>query len=138
MSVKMIATDKFKHGQTNILPYIGETTFGENGEFEVPDQETAEKLAGLEGLNFEIVEKSKKTITTPIAPQITPEGDLMKAPVTGQEGGSKSTDQELIDSLPTLKVEDLKKLCESYPKDEWGKLTTKKDLIAYITGKLSA
>lgn len=154
MSVMIRTNDRFKWGQKNVIPFVGLVEISKEGEVEVPNEEVAKKISEL-GIGFEFQDQEATTTTTTIAvqettttttiPPVTKEEDL--APKTEQNdlgkeqenelgAANENPNEDLLKSLDTLKVEELQKLAQTFPKEEWtGK--KKAELIEYLKGKLA-
>lgn len=150
-SVKIKTNDRFKWGQKNVIPFIGLVEIGKEGEVDVPNEEMAEKIVKL-GIGFVLSTHKATTTTAPvqeatttttvaptqeenIAPKVE-ETEIKK--VEEDELGTKeeTSNEDLIKSLDTLKVEELQKLAQAFPKEEWtGK--KKAELVDYLKGKLA-
>lgn len=105
---------------------------------EVPVTETTNTTETPDTLEPQVTEEgdlsssSKETLE----PQVKEEGDLQKADETKTTEVDEEQVKSMKDTLLTLKVDELQKLAESFPKAEWKDL--KKDqLIAYLLEKLN-
>jgi hypothetical protein len=141
-------TDTWKHGQKNIVPYLGEIEIGEDGliHVDLEKAEAAQKLIDLD-INFH----HHKPKEEKIKPQTTEEDeDLSKKKEDKDslitqveesdildESGFSAEKVELVELIRSQTVEQLRSTCKElgYKKIEWENLK-KAELRRYLIKKL--
>jgi hypothetical protein len=126
---KLKTEEKYKWGQTNILPIVGEVNISAEGEIEIEDSEKASDLVEL-GIGFVFCEELSSSEENDLGKE--EENDLGK-PTSDSEDKVPST----LDVLNEMTLAQLKEAAKDFPSSEWRNITNKKGLVDYLVNKLS-
>lgn len=128
--MKLITEEKFKFGQKNIIPFVGEVQISEKGVIEIENKETALKIVDL-NIGFSLLEENQTTTTTELIEKI--ENDELNRENIENDYLSQDQIKKTLNEHNLAELKDIAK-DSSYSYSEWGKLN-KNELIDYLTNK---
>lgn len=128
---------KYKWGQTNTLPIVGEAKISDEGIIEVADQATAELIQDL-GIGFVMIEQEALNVTKnlKVDPSLGKEEEEKEEELNPKVDSISDEEREQMKELMTNEtLADLKIRANVFPAVEWRSLN-KAQLIDYLASKL--
>lgn len=137
--IKLKTNESYKFGQINCLPIIGEISISSEGIIEVESEEIALQIEEL-NIGFAIVELEEEVATTtttaePTTTTTTTEAVETTTMTTVEEKVEDLEKEQLIASLETMTLAQLKEAAKPFPFTEWGTLN-KQPLLEYLKSKI--
>lgn len=138
--IKLKTNESYKFGQINCLPIIGEVSISSEGIIEVESEEIALQIEEL-NIGFVVVGLEEEVTTTttttaePTTTTTTTEAVETTTTTTVEEKEDDSYREQLITSLETMTLAQLKEVAKPFPFTEWGTLN-KQPLLEYLKSKI--
>lgn len=126
---------KFKWGQRNVIPVVGEVSISDEGLIEVESLEIAKEIEAT-NIGFVVLTKETGTTTQLLNPKVEDNDLGKKSDENDLDGEDQDNDRdELLKSLDNKTLAELKDLAKPFSASEWRALNKEK-LTEYLKSKL--